>query len=54
MTPLNRRDLIRLFGLGASVGVISRRLGVDLAATQAAGSQRQVTFPRGAIIRTIL
>jgi predicted metal-dependent phosphotriesterase family hydrolase len=50
----NRRDVCRLLALGAGAGIVTglqEQLGLSSPAAQSA---RSVTFPRGAIIRTIL
>ena len=55
---LTRRDAVRLLGAGAGLGVISVLKGADLLAAPlqkgAASSASKVTFPKGAIIRTLL
>ena len=49
---LSRRDAVRLLGLGAGFAFFD---GIDLGAfAQGAGAPKAVTFPKGAIIRTVL
>lgn len=55
LPPLSRRDWMRLAGVGAALGILGRDLEID--AVDAAAAQARttrVTFPRGAIIRTLL
>lgn len=55
-TRFTRRDVIRLFGAGAGVG-LAARVGLDAAAEplrEAAAGVQATDVPRGAIIRTIL
>jgi len=53
-TQLSRREVINLLGVGAGLGLVTAwRKEVDLAALGQAAASR-VTFPKGAIIRTIL
>src|SRR5688572_10160287 len=52
---LSRRDWMRLAGAGAALGILGRDLEID--AVDAAAAQARttkVTFPRGAIVRTLL
>jgi phosphotriesterase-related protein len=56
-TGLNRRQLLRFLGAGAGFGFFSAgRFDTTLSAApwQAAPGARKVTFPNGAVIRTIL
>src|SRR5215471_3991694 len=50
---LNRREAIRLLGVGAGL-VAGWRQGSDVAAGFRQAASSRVTFPKGAIIRTIL
>ena len=55
-TRFTRRDVIRLFGAGAGVG-LAARVGLDAAAEplrEAAAGVQATDVPRGAVIRTIL
>src|SRR5437773_5842563 len=53
---MSRRQAISLLGAGAGIGLVStvRPVAMPLAAPLQAGGAKAVTFPRGAIIRTIV
>src|SRR5262245_26720309 len=51
---LNRRQAIGLLGVGAGVGFFSGAASLVAAPFQGASGASKVTFPKGAIIRTIL
>src|SRR2546422_462017 len=51
---LTRREMVRLLGVGTGLGLVSHFTGLELLAKQAAAGRGAITFPKGAIIRTIL
>src|SRR6185436_912211 len=51
---VDRRRILSLLGAGAAVGVASRWLDSTSPAAAAARQAAPVTFPRGAVIRTVL
>ena len=56
-TRLSRREAINLLGMGAGLGLISTLRGgggLLAAPLQQTGAASKVTFPKGAIIRTVL
>jgi phosphotriesterase-related protein len=57
MIRLNRREMLALLGAGAGLGLGSAgrgEVGVAAAPVQAAASAGNATFPKGAVIRTLL
>src|SRR4051812_24397252 len=51
----NRREMMRLLGVGAASALVAPSIGADLLARgQAAAAKGTITFPKGAVIRTIL
>ena len=53
--PVTRRDVLRLLGAGTGLGLITASSpATELLAAALQSRSRRVTFPKGAIIRTIV